>query len=34
MSNWTHVAAIFRVDSFPHEGKDFTKNLRKGIGLL
>lgn len=31
MSNWTHVAAIFRVDSFLHEGKDFTKIFGKEL---
>ena len=31
MSNWTHVAAIFRVDSFSHEGKDFTKIFGKEL---
>ena len=31
MSNWTHVAAIFRIDSLPHEGKDFTKIFGKEL---
>jgi hypothetical protein len=34
MSNWTHVAAIFRVDSFLHEGKDFTKIFGKEVVLM
>ena len=31
MSNWTHVAAIFRVDCFSHENKDFTKIFGKEL---
>lgn len=31
MSNWTHVAAIFRVDSLSHEGEDFTKIFGKEL---
>ena len=32
MSNWTHIAAIFRVDGFYHD-YDFTKIFRKELNF-